>query len=110
MGHLHSLDLLFHNAYNFHLHPFYLIAVQTILATAVNSALNTHREARTILFIAFCLLACTEDPLVVVHYLVGFGLAGVFEFDALLTAKVIHALLIQIIVARAGLALAVQIA
>lgn len=110
MRHLHSLDLFIHNAYDFHLHSFYLITVQTVLTAAVNPALDTHRKARTILLIAFCLLARAEDLLICLHGSAGFRLSGGFEVDTLLTAKVINALLIQIIVAWAGLAFAVQIA
>lgn len=110
VGHLHSLDLLIHNAYDFHLHPFYLITVQTILTAAINPTLNPHRITRTILLVTFCLLACAEDPIVPLHGLAGFHLSGGFELDTLLTAKVNNALLIQIIVAWAGLAFAVQVA
>lgn len=111
LRHLQLLYLFVNDTHRLHLHPLHPVAVETILARAVHAAFHACREARTVLFVTFCLLASTEYPLL--HFLLPHNrlhFSFVFGFDALATAKLVDALLIERHEARTCLDLAFQVA
>ena len=111
LRHLQLLYLFVNDAHRLHLHPLHPVAVEAVLARAVHAAFHARREARTVLFVAFGLLASTENSLL--HLLLpneGLSLSSVFGLDALAAAKLVDALLIQRHEAGASLDLAFQVA
>ena len=111
LRHLHLLYLLINDAHRLHLHPLHPVAVETVLAGAVHAALHPRRKARTVLFVTFCFLACTVNPFL--HFLLPddrLRLLSGFYLDALRTAELLDALLIECQEAGTGLELAFEVA
>lgn len=65
LGHFHDWDFGINDADWFDFHLFYFVAVLAVLAVALYSAFQACSEARAILFVAFCLLAGTKGPLLI---------------------------------------------
>lgn len=110
LGHLHILDLIIDDADRLHLHPLYLVAIETILTGAVDSTLDACSKAGTVLLVTLGLLAGTVDPF---HFLLSddaLEISFTFYLDTLLAAQLINTLLIQSQEAGTGFHLAFQVA
>jgi hypothetical protein len=110
LRHTHLFYLIVDDAHRLLLHPLHLIAVQAILAVAVDPTLHPRSKARTVPLIAFSLLASTEYLLCFFYHLVSPVISIVLQGNALLAAEILIAEFLCCVEAGAVLEPALEVA